>query len=1576
MLLFYVKKNDISYRLATATSVYNETSTVVVYLDTVGIPDGTVVDYTISGSGITATDFSPSSLSGSLTIQSNTASTSFSVATDQLSEGTETALIRLTNGRSQVSFSITDTSLTAYYLVTANPSPTPEGGVITYTLTTLNVPDGTLVDYTISGSVAQPDYNELPSGSFVVYNNTATLSVPIIADELTEGVEDITLTLTNGHGTVTVSILDTSKAQALNLMSSKIEANEGSTISFVLTTENVPDGTSYPYTLSGIASLDVDVPLTGTFVVTGGSSTVVVNLLNDNTLEGDETITLTLDDSLLSTSVVIRDTSFPVTYSLTSSSSVIDEGLNLTFTLATEGVPNNTVVPYVISGVTTEDLEGFPLTNNFTVIDNFASVQIPIAADFVTEGTEYVTLELDNGLSTSTVQINDSTRSQTFALGTSTGVVNEGGSVTFELASVNVPDGTAVAYTITGVASSDIDSHPLTGTFTITNNASSETFLITKDYLTDGNQTLTLTLDNGKATASALIVDTSKTQSFVVTPSATMVDEGTSVTFVLVTENVDDNTNFGYQITGVATGDLGDPLTGNFTVIGNTAQVTIVVNSDQLTEGAETLTLTLTNLRASASVLITDTSRTKTYTLTATPTIASEGSTVEVSLQTQNVVDGTQVPYTITGLTNLDVVGGVTAGVFNILNGTSTISFDILADQLTEGTENGTLTLDGNLGSVTFEVTDTSKTPTYSLTRSITTASEGDTITFNLVTTYVSDSTLVPYTITGVTSADISAAPLTGNFDVQGGSAALVLTTTSDQFTEGTETIIVTLDNGKSSSSVTLNDTSKTRTYSLSSNTGTFYEGSSVVFTLSTTNVPDNTTIGYTISGTNVTSSDLGGASLTGNFTVVSNSSTLAINFTQDGLTEGIETVTVSLTGGLGSVSVTVDDMSLATPFLSKTALYLKGDGANNGINSTIKDTSGNNLTVTRYGTVTQGTTSPFSRPKGYWSSFYRGDFSSVLASSANYGLGTGDFTVECWVTTNDTTIGRTLIDFRASGSAATQNKVVLKFTTAGTFGYFLNGAARITTTAIEIGKWHHVALCRASGVTKLYVDGVQRGVSYSDTGTKGATSDISVCQDGVSRSSPTSYWYGCVSNLRIIKYAVYTTNFTPSTTPLTSNVNGVEASILMLNDKYFKTSDDITSSYDVKGWGPNMTTESPFIQVALDSAVNINNGSLNFVDLPDYLKIAHSVATEPGASDFTLELFYNVQGENWSEYPIYTKRASASVYSSIVLALGENNTPKFYAATTAGTWAVLMSSSVKLYIGSWSHIAVTRSGTTWSLWVNGTLGATMQASGTVTSSTAVSAISSQSAADVGLAGGMRYSIAGLRFVKGTSLYNSPFVPPSAIPTAIAGTGLLLTGTNGSIYDSVAKNNFLLYGNVKISTTQSKQGGSSVYLDGNGDYLTAPETPSLTLLSGEFSIDVWVYMTAAPSSSEGSFIFSKDGIAYSTAPQYRIGITPTRSVWFESYGTILMFHTMVLNTWTHLAVSRVNGTLTAYVNGTSTATAAWGYSTVAPTGRPLYIGWEDAQPVGSYFSGYIENLRIIKGSTLFTSNFDPSTLPF
>lgn len=113
-------------------------------------------------------------------------------------------------------------------------------------------------------------------------------------------------------GTKTIMVRSNTLANpTYDLNVSATSVNEGGTITFTVDTSDVSVNTNIPYTITGVSLSDIDLPsLTGNFKVTSnGTASLPIKIIEDNTLEGLETLTLTLDGKDLSKSVTINDTS-------------------------------------------------------------------------------------------------------------------------------------------------------------------------------------------------------------------------------------------------------------------------------------------------------------------------------------------------------------------------------------------------------------------------------------------------------------------------------------------------------------------------------------------------------------------------------------------------------------------------------------------------------------------------------------------------------------------------------------------------------------------------------------------------------------------------------------------------------------------------------------------------------------------------------------------------------------------------------------------------------------------------------------------------------------------------------------------------------------------------------------------------------------------------------------------------------------------------------------------------------------------------------------------------------------------
>ena len=125
---------------------------------------------------------------------------------------------------------------------------------------------------------------------------------------------------------------------------------------------------------------------------------------------------------------------------------------------------------------------------------------------------------------------------------------------------------------------------------------------------------------------------------------------------------------------------------------------------------------------------------------------------------------------------------------------------------------------------------------------------------FRSQTSEVPSGSTLYWTINHGTTNSIDFVASYGSFVVNNNSGSFTVTPSSDITTEGPETFAVDIRTGSisgtvltTSSSITINDTSIDPSYTLSSSSNTINEGSGVTFTVTTTNVSNNTTLYWTI---------------------------------------------------------------------------------------------------------------------------------------------------------------------------------------------------------------------------------------------------------------------------------------------------------------------------------------------------------------------------------------------------------------------------------------------------------------------------------------------------------------------------------------------------------------------------------------------------------------------------------------------------------------------------------------------------------------------------------------------------------
>jgi hypothetical protein len=531
---------------------------------------------------------------------------------------------------------------------------------------------------------------------------------------------------------------------------------------------------------------------------------------------------------------------------------------------------------------------------------------------------------------------------------------------------------------------------------------------------------------------------------------------------------------------------------------------------------------------------------------------------------------------------------------------------------------------------------------------------------------------------------------------------------------------------------------------------------------------------------------------------------------------------------------------------------------------------------------------------------------------------------------------------------------------------YYFNGSAQALTAAanpLSLNTWSHVALVytHLTGAIKGYVNGVE-----VFSGTKSGTPQSLNTRDiNIAITQSTGYT-GYLSNIRIVKgTAVYTANFTPPTSPLTTIAN---TSLLTCQSPTVIDNSNNAFAITVNG-NAQPTKYNPFgetITTGVEYSLTNHGGSYYFDGTGDYLNTPATGQFAP-AGVFTIECFVYITSLAAARAIIgnYTTNATTDWVIEVT-------TAGVLRAFTNGSTARISSASGAIQIGEWEHVVLTRnSSNVISLFLNGALIGTYSQSGVFGSATKAIYIGVQNVSTNPMLG----YISNLRVVEGTALYTSAFVPPTAPPTPVRGTTLLLNGAGAAIADGVSKNVLETVGNARVINGVKKYGTGAMYFDGTGDYLNILSDPPLYLSTGNFTIEGWVYTT---NSSTSQAVLFRRSAAAARGLVISINSFVSQKLSFAcgnsdiSAWEVQLDSTTSLanNTWYHFAVVRDGDDFELFINGTSEDTANSSV-VIADDTSVLRIGANDTGATS--LNGYIDDLRITKGVARYTSNFTPPT---
>lgn len=436
-----------TYLVASNVSSTIEGGTVIFTVTTTNVADNTILYWINSGSTLPA-DFDDSLDNGTVEIVDNVGTITRTLVEDVTTEGSEDIIIEIRKDSLEGELlaistivDIVDTStaeLPPSYSVIPSTLTMNEGETVTFTITTLNVADGTTLYWSNTGTTngatdfAYPGSN---NGTFVINSGLGTIDITLVDDVTTEGGENIAIkirTLSISGPIVataaTVTVLDTSKGTVPEYtVTPNLESvNEGNSVIFTVSTLNVPDGSTLYWTNGGnTGSNDFeDLANNGSVVIINNLGYVTRTMKSDLITEGSETIILELrtfstTGTIVATSstVNVADTSTSgtvFTYDIEASALSVNEGAAISFTVTTTNVADNEILYWTNSGTSNSaDFVDNLNSGSVTINTNTGIITRVLVDDLQTEGSETIVIQLRTGsltgsvVATSTVVIND-----------------------------------------------------------------------------------------------------------------------------------------------------------------------------------------------------------------------------------------------------------------------------------------------------------------------------------------------------------------------------------------------------------------------------------------------------------------------------------------------------------------------------------------------------------------------------------------------------------------------------------------------------------------------------------------------------------------------------------------------------------------------------------------------------------------------------------------------------------------------------------------------------------------------------------------------------------------------------------------------------------------------------------------------------------------------------------------------------------------------------------------------------------------------------------------------------------------
>ncbi|MFB3887492.1 MAG: LamG domain-containing protein [Thermodesulfobacteriota bacterium] len=196
-------------------------------------------------------------------------------------------------------------------------------------------------------------------------------------------------------------------------------------------------------------------------------------------------------------------------------------------------------------------------------------------------------------------------------------------------------------------------------------------------------------------------------------------------------------------------------------------------------------------------------------------------------------------------------------------------------------------------------------------------------------------------------------------------------------------------------------------------------------------------------------------------------------------------------------------------------------------------------------------------------------------------------------------------------------------------------------------------------------------------------------------------------------------------------------------------------------------------------------------------------------------------------------------------------------------------------------------------------------------------------------------------------------------------------------------------GNAQIDTAQYKFGGASGLFDGNGDFISTPDSSDFDFGSGEFTVDFWIKAVNPPAQGGGHQIIAFYGSEWSSNNwqwllriNHNAGSDEHRMIAEVNDGgttrKLVSNAALSFTSWVHVALVRSSNDLFLFINGVKQTSQYSGLGTLTDPAGTCYCKIADAMwsTYHYYFNGGVDEFRVSKGIARWTSNFTPPSAEY